>query len=50
MKVINYGSKYEIYPDDLKTHDKLPTGTYEILFNQMSGLSLSKVSNFKQAV
>lgn len=28
MKVINYGSNYEIYANDLKTYDKLPAQTY----------------------
>lgn len=48
MKVINYGSKYEIYPNDLKTFDQLPKGTYTVEFNPMSGFSLSKINNFVQ--
>lgn len=34
MKVIGHRSNYEIYEDDLKTFDKLPTGTYKVRFNK----------------
>lgn len=46
MKVVNYGSSYEIYSNDLKTYDKLPVGTYVVRFNPMSGFSLSKREDF----
>lgn len=42
MKVINFGHQYEIYPDDLKTHDALPAQTYKVKFNPMAGFSLTK--------
>lgn len=47
MKIINYGNHYEIYSDDLKTFDKLPSATYKVLFNPMAGFSLIKVDDFK---
>lgn len=49
MQVINYGSNFEIYEDDLKTYDQLPAGTYNVKFNPMSGFSLKKTDDFKQA-
>lgn len=48
MKIINYGQSFEIYPDELKTYDKLPAGTYTIRFNPMSGFSLQKADDFEQ--
>jgi len=47
MKIINYGEHYEIYEDDLKTFDQLPTATYKIKFSPMSGFSLVKIDNFQ---
>lgn len=47
MKVINYGSNYEIYANDLKTYDKLPAQTYKVRFNPMSGFSLAVADDFK---
>ena len=48
MQVINYGTRYEIYPNDLKTFDELPAGTYDVNFSKMSGFSLSKIDDFEQ--
>ena len=48
MRVIGYGSSFEIYGNDLKTYDKLPAGTYNVKFNPMSGFSLKKTDDFKQ--
>ena len=48
MRVIGYGSNFEIYGNDLQTYDKLPAGTYAVKFNPMSGFSLKKVDDFKQ--
>lgn len=42
MKIVNTGSTYRIYTDDLKTFDKLPVGTYEICFHPMQGFWLEK--------
>lgn len=47
MKVINYGQKYEIYPDDLKTYDELPAGTYKVGFHPMEGFWLDKAPDFE---
>lgn len=48
MKVIGYGSSYEIYENDLKTYDALPAQTYMVRFNPMSGFSLGRVDSFEQ--
>lgn len=45
MKVIGYGSNYEIYEDDLKTFDKLPVGTYKVRFHKMKGFFLVKTDD-----
>lgn len=41
MNVINAGSRYQIYGEDVKTYQKLPVGTYLVNFNPMAGFSLS---------
>lgn len=40
MTVINVSNKFQIFPDDLKTFDKLPKGTYNVRFSKMEGFSL----------
>ena len=40
MNVVNAGSQYRIYGEDLKTYNSLPVGSYSISFNKMSGFSL----------
>lgn len=47
MKIVNLGSTLRIFPDDLKVEDKIPTGTYDVDFNPMSGYSLTKRSDFE---
>lgn len=47
MKIISHGSNYEIYPNELKTYDKLPAATYVVRFNPMSGFSLERVEDFE---
>ena len=47
MKIINSGSTYQIFGDDIRTSDALPVGTYNINFNPMSGYSLEKVTDYK---
>ena len=42
MKIVNTGSTYMIYSDDLRTFDKLPVGTYEVDFSMMQGFFLTK--------
>lgn len=46
MKVVNFGSTYQIYQDDLKTYDELPAGTYIVRFNPMSGFSLERSTDY----
>ena len=40
MNVVNAGSKFQIFGEDLKTFHKLPVGSYEVCFNKMSGFYL----------
>lgn len=48
MKVINFGDNtYRIFGDDLKVEGKLPAGTYDVSFSEMSGYSLTKRADFK---
>jgi SpoVK/Ycf46/Vps4 family AAA+-type ATPase len=47
MKIVNFGSTYKIYGDDLKTYDKLPAATYKVTFHPMSGFALEQVDNFE---
>lgn len=47
MKIVNFGSTYKIYGDDLKTYDKLPAATYKVDFHPMSGFSLEKMPDFE---
>lgn len=41
MNVINAGSRYQIYGEDVKTYPKLPVGTYIVNFHPMQGFSLA---------
>lgn len=48
MKVINFGDNtYRIFGDDLKVEGKLPAGTYDVSFSEMSGYSLIKRADFE---
>lgn len=47
MKIVNTGSTYRIYTDDLKTYDKLPVGTYEVCFHPMQGFWLERKDNIE---
>ena len=40
MNVVNSGSRYQIYGEDLKTFEQLPNGAYEVCFNKMTGFYL----------
>ena len=42
MKIVNTGSTYRIYSDDLKTFDKLPVGVYRANFSKFTGFFLEK--------
>lgn len=47
MKIVNFGSTFKIYGDDLKTYDQLPAATYKVDFHPMQGFSLEKIDNFE---
>ncbi|AHN66696.1 ATPase [Bacillus phage Bcp1] len=47
MKIVNFGSTFKIYGDDLKTFDQLPAATYKVDFHPMQGFSLEKIDNFE---
>ncbi|MEC4620806.1 ATP-binding protein [Bacillus paranthracis] len=47
MKIVNFGSTFKIYGDDLKTYDKLPAATYKVEFHPRAGFSLEKIDNFE---
>jgi len=47
MKVISTGSKYDIYPDDLKSYDRLPADYYMVRFHPKKGFYLEKYSEFQ---
>lgn len=40
MNVINAGTRYQIYGEDVKTYASLPVGSYEVSFNKLAGFSL----------
>ena len=41
MNIVNSGSKYMVYGEDVKTFKTLPADTYTVDFDQMAGYSLS---------
>lgn len=47
MKVISTGSKFDIYPDDLRSFDLLPADYYVVRFNPKKGFYLEKYSEFQ---
>lgn len=47
MKVVNIGESFEIFPDSVKTYDKLPAQCYIVAFSKMSGFSLIKHPNLE---
>lgn len=52
MKIINTGSIYNLYPDDLKTFDQLPAKNYVVRFAKMTGFYLEEYSeiNIKEKI
>lgn len=42
MKIISVGNRYEIYDNELKVHDKLPSKNYVVRFSSMSGFYLEQ--------
>ena len=47
MKVISTGSKFDIYPNDLKSYDFLPADYYVVRFHPKEGFHLEKYSEFQ---
>ena len=47
MKVISTGSKFDIYPDDLKSFDRLPANYYVVRFHPKKGFYLEKYTEFQ---
>ena len=47
MKVISTGSKFDIYPDDLKSFDRLPANYYVVRFHPKKGFYLEKHTEFQ---
>lgn len=41
MNVVNSGSRYQIYGEDVKTYRELPVGSYEVEFHKMVGFYLT---------
>lgn len=41
MNVVNYGSQFQIYGEEVKTYQQLPVGSYEVNFNKMTGFYLN---------
>ena len=46
MKVISTGSRFNIYPDDLKSYDRLPADYYIVRFSLNEGFYLERYSEF----
>ncbi|MCM1224857.1 MAG: ATP-binding protein, partial [Lachnospiraceae bacterium] len=42
MKTIQIGRRFEIYDDDLQTHDRLPAQVYTVRFAKMTGFYLEQ--------
>ena len=40
MKIIRISDTLRLFPDDLTVEDRIPTGTYNVEFDNMSGYSL----------
>lgn len=40
MNVVNAGSRFQIYGEDVKTYKRLPTMSFEVSFNKMTGFFL----------
>ena len=41
MNIVNAGTRYQIYGEELHTFTKLPVGSYEVDFNKMTGFFLT---------
>lgn len=40
MNIVNAGSRYQVYGEDVKTYKELPIATYSVGFNPMMGFWL----------
>lgn len=49
MNVVNSGSNFQIYGEDVKTYQHLPVGSYDVCFHQMMGFYLTNRPNLKVA-
>ena len=47
MKVISTGAKYNIYPDDLRSYDQLPSDYYVVRYSEKEGFFLERYNEFK---
>ena len=45
MSIVQNGIDFKIYRNGIKTFDKIPTGTYRIMFSQTNGFYLSQIEN-----
>lgn len=43
MKIVNFGTNYQIYSNDIHTYDELPAATYLVSFSKASGFFLQKI-------
>lgn len=41
MNIVNAGSRYQVYGEDVKTFRNLPVGSYNVEFNKMTGFYLT---------
>lgn len=46
MKVISTGSRFDIYPDDLKSYDLLPADYYAVRYREREGFFLERFAEF----
>ena len=42
LNIVNAGSRYIVYGEDVQTYKELPVGTYDVSFNKLTGFFLSK--------
>lgn len=47
MKIINSGGSHRVFGESLQVYDQLPAGTYNIIFNPMTGYSLERRTNLE---
>ena len=47
MKVISTGTRFDIYPDDLRCYDELPADYYVVRFTEREGFFLERYTEFE---